>query len=114
MLQRKGIDAIALGNAASSKRSANFRRLFREPLNLPRIVFCTPEYLFGTPSCGTYSGTSGQFHSFVSNSSIFCMVAIDEVHKVFDHMSDYRPAFDNMKQLKELSCPVHCNVCYFN
>ena len=106
MLQRKGIDAIALGNAASSKRSANFRRLFREPLNLPRIVFCTPEYLFGTPSCGTYSGTSGQFHSFVSNSSIFCMVAIDEVHKVFDRMSDYRPAFDNMKQLKELSCPI--------
>ena len=59
MLQHKGIDAIALGNAAGTKRSANFQQLFREPLNLPRILFCTPKYLFGTPSSGTYSGTSG-------------------------------------------------------
>ena len=37
---------------------------------------------------------------------MFCTVAIDEVHKVFDRMSDYRPAFDSLKQLKELSCPI--------
>jgi len=34
------------------------------------------------------------------------MVTIDEAHKVFDCMPSYRPAFDDMKQLKELDCPI--------
>ena len=34
------------------------------------------------------------------------MIAIDEAHKIFDHMPTYRPAFDEMQQLKELSCPI--------
>ncbi|XP_065893823.1 uncharacterized protein [Dysidea avara] len=107
MLQRKGIDAIALGNAAGiPKKTANYRRLFKERTDLPKIVFCTPEYLFGTPSSCTYSGTSGMFHIFVDNSEMFCMVTIDEAHKVFDRMPDYRSTFDSMKQLKELSCPI--------
>ena len=107
MLQRKGIDAIALGNAAGiPKKTANYRPLFKECTDLPKIVFCTPEYLFGTPSSGTYSGTSGMFHIFVDNSEMFCMVTIDEAHKVFDRMPDYRSTFDSMKRLKELSCPI--------
>ena len=46
------------------------------------------------------------FHIFVDNSEMFCMVTIDEAHKVFDRMPDYRSTFDSMKRLKELSCPI--------
>ena len=31
---------------------------------------------------------------------------IDESHKIFDRMYSYRPAFNDMKQLKSLSCPI--------
>ena len=58
------------------------------------------------PSAINYMGTSGQFCSFVEKKEIFCMVTIDEAHKVFDRMPNYRPAFDTMKQLKELQCPI--------
>ena len=34
------------------------------------------------------------------------MVIIDEAHKIFDRMPDYRLAFDYMKQLHELPCPL--------
>ena len=34
------------------------------------------------------------------------LVAIDEAHKIFDCMPSYRPTFDDMKQLHELSCPI--------
>ena len=58
------------------------------------------------PSAINYMGTSGQFCSFVEKKEIFCMVTIDEAHKVFDRMPNYRPAFDAMKQLKELQCLI--------
>jgi len=104
----KGIDAIALGNAAGNKtaRSLNYRRLFKECSDLPQMVFCTPEYLFGTHSTDTHPGTSGMFHLFLGKSEIFCMVTIDEAHKIFDRMPDYRPTIDGMKQLKKLMCPI--------
>ena len=34
------------------------------------------------------------------------MIAIDEAHKIFDRMPTYRPAFDEMQQLTDLSCPI--------
>ena len=34
------------------------------------------------------------------------MVTIDEAHKIFDRLPDYRPSFDEMKQLKNLRCPI--------
>ena len=34
------------------------------------------------------------------------MVTIDEAHKIFDRMPSYRPAFDDMRRLCELSCPI--------
>ena len=34
------------------------------------------------------------------------MVAIDEAHKIFDHMPSYHPAYDDMKQLRELQCLI--------
>ena len=105
-LQCKGIDAVALGRAAGTNESANFRRVFQSSSNAPCLVFCTPEYLFGMPSAINYMGTSGQFCSFVEKKEIFCMITIDEAHKVFDRMPNYRPAFDAMKQLKELQCPI--------
>ena len=34
------------------------------------------------------------------------MVTIDEAHKIFDRLPDYRQAFDDMKWLKELGCQI--------
>ena len=34
------------------------------------------------------------------------MVTIDEAHKIFDRLPDYRRAFDDMKRLKELGFPI--------
>ena len=37
------------------------------------------------------------------------VIVIDEAHKIFDRMPTYhldQPAFDEMHQLKELSCPI--------
>ena len=83
-MQCKGIDTVALGKAAGTNKSANFRWVFRSSLHVPSLVFCTPEYLFGTQSTENYLGSSGQFHYFLENKEMFCMVAIDEAHKVFD------------------------------
>ena len=105
-LKNKGIDAVALGRAANSKKSVNFRRVFQSTSDLPIIAFCTPEYLFGTPSSLSYSGTSGQFHLLLNIKDILSTVTIDEAHKIFDRMPDYRPAFDAMQQLEELGCPI--------
>ena len=105
-LQKKGIDAIALGSSAgSSRKSANFRRVFKSTV-LPAIAFCTPEYLFGTESSGNYGGSVGQFSALLEKKDILSMVAIDEAHKIFDRSSSYRPAFDSMNQLRKLQCPI--------
>jgi len=107
-LQKKGITALALGNAAGKKKSANYRHIFQQPLNKsePVVAFCTPEYLFGTPSTGGFLGTVGQFNTFLSNKECFSVVTIDEAHKIFDRLPSYRPAFDKMKQLQNLLCPI--------
>ena len=34
------------------------------------------------------------------------LIAIDEAHKILDWMPTYQPDFDEMQQLKELSCPI--------
>jgi len=70
-LQKKRVDAIALGRAAGAKKSVNFRRVFQDSSNVPSLAFRTPEYLFGTPSSVSYSGTSGQFHSLLSRKALF-------------------------------------------
>jgi len=106
LLQRKGIDAIILGPpAGSSRKSANFRRMFKST-DLPAIAFCTPEYLFGTESCGNYGGSAAQFSTLLKKKDILSMVAIDEAHKIFDRPPSYRPAFDSMDQLRKLQCPI--------
>ena len=105
-LQKKGIDAIALGSpAGSTKKSANFRRVFKST-NLPAIAFCTPEYLFGAESSGKCSGTVGQISTVLEKKDIFSIVAIDEAHKIFDRPSSFRPAFDSTYQLTKLQCPI--------
>ena len=104
-LKNKGIDAVALGRAAGNKKSSNYRRVLQSS-NLPNLAFCTPEYLFGTPANATFSGSCGQFHSLLAIQNNVSMVTIDEAHKIFDRMPSYRPAFDDMKQLHELSCPI--------
>ena len=104
-LQNKGIDAVALGRAAGNKKSSNYRRVFQSS-NVPNLAFCTPEYLFGTPANATFSGSCGQFHSLLAIQNNVSMVTIDEAHKIFDRMPSYRPAFDDMRQLHELSCPI--------
>ena len=104
-LQKKGIDALALGRAAENQRSKNYRRVFQSS-DVPRLAFCTPEYLFGTPATSLSSGSAGQFHLLKAMQATLSVIVIDEAHKIFDRMPTYRPAFDEMHQLKELSCPI--------
>ena len=56
-LRAKGIDAVALGRAAGANKLTNFRRVFKSFDDVPVMGFCTPEYLFGTPPNGSYSGS---------------------------------------------------------
>ena len=105
-LQKKGIDATALGRAAGNSKSSNFCWVFQGQEKTPEIAFCTPEYLFGTPVTGSFSVTSGQYSVLHSNKDIVALIAIDEAHKTFDRIPSYRPAFDKMMQLKELPCPI--------
>jgi len=107
-LLKKGITALALGNAAGKQKAANYRRIFQQPLNKsePVVAFCTPEYLFGTPSSGGFLGTVGQFNTFLSKKEYFSVVTIDEAHKIFDRLPSYRPAFDKLRQLQKLLCPI--------
>ena len=62
--------------------------------------------MFGTPATSTFVGTKGQFCTILSKKENFCLVTIDEAHKIFDRMYSYRPAFNGMKQLKNLPCPI--------
>ena len=57
-LQKKGIDAVALGRAVGNKKSSNYQRVFQRS-NVPNLAFCTPEYLFGMPTNATFSGSCG-------------------------------------------------------
>jgi len=59
-----------MGRAAGTKKYANFQSMFQSS-NLPSILFCTPEYLFGTPFLAYNSGTSGQLQLFLSHKDIF-------------------------------------------
>ena len=101
----KGIDAVALGPAAGKKGKENFYRVFKSSENVPLLAFCTPEYLFGTPGNGNYLPTIGQF-DLLKNLNVLNIIVIDEVHKIFDRMPSFRPAFDELKRLKELNCPI--------
>ena len=99
-LLKKEIDSAALGRAAGNSKSSNFCCVFQVQGKTHEIAFCTPEYLFGTPATGNFSGTSGQY------SVLHCLIAIDEARKIFDRIPSYCPAFDKMMQLKELSFPI--------
>lgn len=108
-LQRKGIDTVALGGAAGNMRSKNYHQVFKgSASNIPRLAFCTPEYLFGVPATNSLSGSAGQFHSLKTIQASVSMIAIDEAHTIFGRMPEYRPAFDDMQQLKEMPCPIVC------
>jgi len=83
-LRSKGIDVVALGTPAGANKLTNFLRVM--------ITYkLTPEYLFGNPPDGNYSGSVGQLKSC---SNIY-LVVIDEVRKIFDRMPSFRPAFDS-------------------
>ena len=105
-LQKKGIKALALGRAAGSKKSLNYRTIFHSTCDEPMIAFCTPEYLFGTPSTGGCLGTVGQFSLLLARKHCISVVTIDEAHKIFDRLPSYRPAFDDLRKLQQLSCPI--------
>ena len=105
-LTTKGIDAVALGRAAGNSKSRNFHRVFHSTSNIPSLAFCTPEYLFGTPPNGGYSGSSGQFSKLLARNQYVSLIAIDEAHIIFDRVSVYRPAFDALKQLRKMPCPI--------
>jgi len=107
-LQRKGINVVALGAAAgsSTKKSNNYRQVFHTPRDEPLIAFCTPEYLFGKSSNSGSLGTVGQFNMLLAKKDRFGVITIDEAHKIFDRLPSYRPAFNDLKKLKGVSCPI--------
>ena len=107
-LQRKGINAVALGSSAgsSTRKSSNFRQVFQAPRNEPLIAFYTPEYLIGIPSDGSCLGTVGQFNTLLAKKDRVGVITIDEAHKIFDRLPSYRPAFNYLKKLKDISCPI--------
>jgi len=105
-LVTKGVDAVALGKIAGNNKSKNFHQVFHSTTNMPRLAFCTPEYLFGSPPKGGLSGSSGQFSRLLARSEYISLIAIDEAHKIFDRMPDYRPAFDALKQFRKMPCPI--------
>ena len=105
-LQKKGIKALALGRAAGSKKSLNYRTVFHSIHDEPMVVFCTPEYLFGTPSTSGCIDTAGQFNLLLEKKECVSIVTIDEAHKIFDRLPSYRPAFDDLRKLQQLSCPI--------
>jgi len=74
--------------------------------NVPQLVFCTPEYLFGTKGNGSYLPTIGKFESVKKIQDVLSVVVIDEAHKIFNGMPSFRSAFDELKQLKQLNCPL--------
>ena len=97
-----------MGSSAgsSTKKSSNFRQVFQAPRNEPLIAFCTPEYLFGIPSDGSCLGTVGQFNTLLAKKDRVGVITIDEAHKIFDRLPSYRPAFNDLKKLKDISCPI--------
>ena len=99
-MQKKGIIALALGRAAGSKKSFNFHQSFHDE---PVVAFCTPEYLFGTPSAGGCLGTVGQFNTLLDYIGV---ITIDEAHKIFDRHPSHHPVFDDLKKLKQIFCPI--------
>ena len=104
-LQRKGIKALVLGRAAGSKKSLNYHTVFQSTHDEPMVVFCAPEYLFGTPFTGGCIGNAGQF-SFLVEKEHISVVTIDEAHKIFDRLPSYRPALDDLRKLQQLTCPI--------
>jgi len=71
VLQRKGIKALALENAAGTKqKSVNYRTAFNRTHNEPTVAFCTPEYIFGTESSSTCIGTVGRFRSLLEKKRV--------------------------------------------
>ena len=62
--------------------------------------------MFGTPADGIYQATVGQSTALVDCQNYLHAVVMDEAHKIFDRMPSYRPAFDSMKRLQELSCSL--------
>jgi len=47
------------------------------------MAFCTPEYLFGSPSNGSCLGTVGQFSTLLAKKDRIGVIAIDEAYKIF-------------------------------
>jgi len=103
-LRDMGLDVVALGGAAGSRRLTNFHRVLANSGDIPLMAFCTPEYLFGTTANGSFLATPGQFTLLKEKEDMLNLVVIDEAHKIFDRMPSFRPAFDDLKQLRELNC----------
>ena len=86
-LCNKGVDAISLGSPAGKEdRLANYQRLLEG--NIPVMVYCTPEYLFGPH--GAISGLESVFREKLS------LVVIDEAHKAIDRSKGFRDAYDGL------------------
>ena len=77
------------GELQAVKKSLNFCKTFHSTHDKPVVAFCTPEYLFGTPSTGSCFGTVGQFSTLLAKKDWIGVITIDEAHKVFDRLPSY-------------------------
>ena len=74
-------------------------------LNPGKITLVIEPVVAIIPPDGTYSGSVGRFDVLKSCKNVN-LVVIDEAHKIFDRMASYRPAFDSLKKLQQLSCTL--------
>ena len=98
----KGIDAVVLSPAAGKKGIENFIEFSKV---LKMFPYLHSVHLNGTSGNGNYLPTIGQF-DLLKNLNVLNIIVIDKVHKIFDRMPSFRSAFDELKRLKELNCPI--------
>lgn len=68
--KRVYVQAIALGRAGGSSKSANYDQVFKTSNDEPIVAFCTLKYLLGVPATSTFVGTKRQFSTVLSKKEI--------------------------------------------
>jgi RecQ family ATP-dependent DNA helicase len=95
-LTAKGIDVIRLG---SDHTLADYNAVFKcKPEHLPKIVFMTPEYLFGI------NETSGCLDNVkkMEEEGRLAYIVIDEAHYIWQWGGSFRKTYSHLKSMKEL------------
>ena len=71
-------------------------------------MFCTPEYLFGTPSTSGCIGTARQFNLLLEKKECVSVVTIDEAHKIFDIFNEIKQLANSCIIASIIDCRINC------